>query len=200
MVRYARKTNPGVRHGTVKKKHRTDLSPHYFNHDQDTPIIDRLRPGEGYRHLIRKPDLERFIQLLPDWAELSKGLNAVILAPGEPNLQGYYYRKVVAICAWEREITGEYSIDFVDEHRSIIDRLGVRIEKRVEESLFLHWTEGTARAFQLLHIFPHELGHHHDRMTTKLQRSCGRGEDYAEAYANEYSEKIWAAYERSFGW
>lgn len=199
MVRYPRKTNPGVRDGTVQKKNRTDLSPHYRNYYQNVPVIDRRRPGAGYRHVLQKRDVHRFIELLPDWEELSHGLDAVVLAPGSLRRMGYYDEGIVAICAWDREIAGEWDAEFVDDHRSILARLGVPMEVR-QDSVFVEWTETTVKAFQLLHIFLHELGHHHDRMTTRSQRESSRGECYAEDYALRYSDRIWEAYEREFGW
>jgi hypothetical protein len=56
------------------------------------------------------------------------------------------------------------------------------------------WTEPQARAFQLLHILPHELGHHHDRITSRQQHTLGRGEPYAERYANQVLETLWPSY------
>jgi hypothetical protein len=43
-----------------------------------------------------------------------------------------------------------------------------------------------------------ELGHHHDRMTTR-GGSIPRGEPYAETYANRYSASISESYVRAFG-
>lgn len=60
-------------------------------------------------------------------------------------------------------------------------------------------TDSQARAYQLLHIFLHELGHHHDRMTTKRQLSTSRGEPYAEAYARRHEGLIWDRYLKVFG-
>ena len=62
----------------------------------------------------------------------------------------------------------------------------------------LCFTEGTARAYLLLHIFLHELGHHHDRMTTRTRRGS-RGEPYAEAYAHAHAETVWTRYMDAFG-
>lgn len=45
--------------------------------------------------------------------------------------------------------------------------------------------------FQLLHVLPHELGHHRDRMTTRSRISAARGEPFAERYANEVFERLW---------
>jgi len=45
----------------------------------------------------------------------------------------------------------------------------------------------------------HELGHHHDRMTTKSKRTASRGEGYAERYALAYADRIWESYLNEFG-
>lgn len=68
----------------------------------------------------------------------------------------------------------------------------------VFDAVRLRWTEAQARAYQLLHIFFHEFGHHHDRMTTKRQVRGSRGESYAEAYARQYEDLIWDRYLRVF--
>ena len=105
----------------------------------------------------------------------------------------------------------------VQEHRPILDALEVEcvpIEQSVEHQDFveglaalgvrrladteLRFTEPQARAYQLLHILPHELGHHHDRITSRRGRRAGRGEPYAEAYANRVLEDIWPSYAREF--
>jgi len=64
--------------------------------------------------------------------------------------------------------------------------------------LEVRWTEPQARAYQLLHILPHELGHHHDRITTRSRRRSSRGEPYAEAYANRVLEQVFPSYARAF--
>jgi hypothetical protein len=45
----------------------------------------------------------------------------------------------------------------------------------------------------------HELGHHHDRMTTRSRRVGCRGEGYAEGYAWEYERLVWDRYLATFG-
>ena len=63
-----------------------------------------------------------------------------------------------------------------------------------ERNFEILWTDAQARAFQLLHILPHELGHNHDRITSRQQRTLGRGEHYAERYANKVLEALWPSY------
>ena len=65
-----------------------------------------------------------------------------------------------------------------------------------------HWlaefTDETTQAYLLLHVFLHELGHHHDRMTSPGRRDFTRGERYAEEYALRYEKRIWSDYCRAF--
>ena len=112
---------------------------------------------------------------------------------------GYHTPGVVHICAWEDGLWWhDTDLDFYEERRDIVERLGVISEKRGGR-LILKWTESHARAFQLLHILLHELGHHHDRMTTTSQREAARGEPYAEHYARKHGEAVWDRYLATFG-
>jgi hypothetical protein len=76
-----RKTAPSVKAGRVQKKNNWTAAATYHNTDLRLPVIDRRRPGEGYRHLLKRRDVERFIEIVPDWHELCTGLNAIVLAP-----------------------------------------------------------------------------------------------------------------------
>jgi hypothetical protein len=60
------------------------------------------------------------------------------------------------------------------------------------------FTESTAHAFLFVDVLVHELGHHHDRMTSPGQRQVTRGEPYAEEYARRWEGRIWPAYCRVF--
>ena len=44
-----------------------------------------------------------------------------------------------------------------------------------------------------MHVFLHELGHHHDLMMTRSRRKTARGERYAEKYALWHSKDLWLA-------
>jgi hypothetical protein len=205
-----RKTTPKVRDGKVQRKNRNAVTPHYLNTPQDRPAVDRQRPGQGYRHLLTKRQVHQFIDLLPDWCELSRGLRAVVLAPGERGVLGWHRPGVVAICAWSRELEEDWDADFIEEHKDVLDRLGVVREPvhhdpidewRVHPSLErCRFSEASASGFQLMHVFLHELGHHHDRISTRSKRRASRGERYAEQYAFRYSEHIWSKYQAAFGW
>src|SRR4051812_21131143 len=158
-------------------------------------------PPEGSRHLITIAELRRFIALLPDWDEVAIGLDAIVL-DSATDCAGWCGPGVVAICAWDHDLWDWWPAAMVQEHRYILDLLEVErvpIEESIEHREFieefvdlgvrakgrrfgdveLRWTEPQARAYQLLHILPHELGHHHDRITTRARRNVGRGEPYA---------------------
>jgi hypothetical protein len=67
-----------------------------------------------------------------------------------------------------------------------------------ETGCFAEFTAATVQAFLLVHVLVHELGHHHDRMTSPRQRRATRGERYAEQYALRHEGAIWEAYCRVF--
>lgn len=192
-----RKSAPRVKTGDVQKKNNWALTADYYNTAQALPVVDRQRPGAGYRHLLKQQDIYDFIALLPDWPELSKGLNGIVLAPGEHGLDGYHRPGVVHICAWYKELWHSVGPSYYKEHQDIFARLEVPCVEK-DDYYLLQWTEAQARAWQLLHIFLHELGHHHDRITTRSKVRASRGEPYAEAYARQHEALIWTRYQEKF--
>src|SRR5262245_43757237 len=54
--KYRRKTNPAVVNGQVRKKNRTERSDVYHA-PPDGPILERWKPGFGYRHVLRLRDV-----------------------------------------------------------------------------------------------------------------------------------------------
>jgi hypothetical protein len=158
------------------------------------PRIFRKHPGPGCRHVLTKGDVCKFISILPDWPALSFGLKTILIAPARRNCDGYHRPGLVAICAQSVNLSQLVPYEaYIREHRDIFKRLGVPIE-RTKDGHLLHFTAATLRAYQLLHIFLHELGHHHDRMTTRSQVRPSRGEGFAERYARSNGDRVWARY------
>lgn len=60
MKRFNRKTDPKVIGGPVRKKNNWAPTPAYYNTEQKTPVIDRRRPGAGYRHLLKLFSLDSY--------------------------------------------------------------------------------------------------------------------------------------------
>ncbi len=200
MNRQSKKVTPKVVDGTVRKKNHYAPTPTYWNTKQSIPVIDKEDPGPGFKHFLIKRDVLNFIEIIPNWEELSKGLNGILLSRGDPTAEGLHsaHYGVIAICAWPRDKWVEYTTEAYEEHKNIFERLGVESEKK-KKYYICKFDDKSIRAFQLLHIFLHELGHHHDKMTTKNKRYCGRGEQYAECYTQNNEEIIWKKYFEEFG-
>src|SRR5262245_49027787 len=98
MHRFHRKSAPGVRNGRVRRQNNWRQTPSCYSVPQLVPAIDRRRPGEGSRHLLLKRDIERFIDLLPHWEDISRGLDVIVLDRNRPDCYGWYDRGVLAIC------------------------------------------------------------------------------------------------------
>lgn len=195
-----RKATPKVTAGQVRKKNNWSQTPNYYNAPQRFPVVDRRRPGAGFRHILSQRDIHDFIAIVPDWNEMAGGLNGIVLAPGDWNTAGYHVPGVVHVCAWERELWTNATAEFFEEHRALFERLGVPCECNSSGGdIVCQFTAATVRAYQLLHILLHELGHHHDRMTTRSQVRACRGETYAEAYALKYEARMWQRYQETFG-
>lgn len=194
-----RKSAPGVRDGVVRKKNRTAVTPRYDNTPQLAPAIIRQRPGAGHRHLLLKRDIEAFVALLPDWEELSIGLNAIVLAPGDSGRLGRWYPGVVELCAWNRTLWLDTDELWCEDHAAVFAMLNVSLERNGPDQLHVQFSEPQAKAFQLLHIFLHELGHHHDCMTTRSKADAARGEGFAETYALRHGAAIFQRYVQAFG-
>ncbi len=250
------KTTPRVKDGRVQRKNYRDVN---------RPASGRLeiqvdvatRPG--YRHVLNRELIERFVELVPDWREVSRGLDLVVLADGNPWWDGRYKDGVIEIAAWEHPVEKILAPSYYAEHRAIWDRLRVRSRPEPEfiatvvsgdpdldpddaereiaawlhvsefsivpgevegqwfaiecdkvpgavlaeltridnaihiyaRCVFMRFDRTTAAAYQLLHVFLHELGHHIDAMALPDRGVCKRGESYAEGWANRTADLIW---------
>ena len=205
----------------MRKKNNWTPSPgDYRALPQADIALERRKPAEGCRHLITVAQLRAFVELLPEWEEIAVGVRAIVL-DSATDCYGWYQAGIVAICNWEHELWSLEPASFFDECGYVIEKFGVETvslsesyELRELNELLdslgkppivagdawreVRWTAAQARAFLLLYVLPHELGHHHDRMTTRSRR-VARGEPYAEAYARRAVEALWPAYAREFG-
>jgi len=195
---HRKKITPKVHNGMVLNKHNHRLTPSYWTHYLPVTIIDRFKPGPGFRHFLKKRDIFAFIELLPDWDVLAQGLDAIVLVPGDSGTDGWYDHGVIAICAWERDMWRKVTPDYYVEHKEIFERLKVEGVKQ-SDGYLCKFNVKSIQAFQLLHVLLHELGHHYDRMTTKSKREASRGEPFAEQYCTKYEQTIWDSYLSTFG-
>lgn len=192
-----RKIKPKLKLGKENKRNRIALSRKYENIEKGVLIIDKDEAGYGYKHLLDKQEILKFVEIIPEWEKLSEGLNIVLLAKGSNYSDGWHSKGKIAIRAWEKDLWREVSNHYFNEHKMIFDKLEVKYETK-DEGYILYFTENKARAFQLLHIFLHELGHHFDRITTKYKARSSRGEFFAEQYAIDFLPKLWSIYIQKF--
>jgi hypothetical protein len=198
----ARKTAPGVSGGRVQKKNHWGPTDDPFKSVQPELRLEQKKPGPGFRHVVSRADVKAFIEIIPDWPELSRGIDMIKLAPGRyGNFGTYWYgyteHGVIYLRAWEEDLHKIWSNRFFQANRLLIERLGVPYEQ--EEDLWRPaFTENTARAFMLLDVFLHEIGHHHDRMRTRSKKDCPDGEPYAERFALELGERMWNDFAKRF--
>ena len=192
---YHRKTATKVKNGQVQRKNNWAQSPNMFYTYQNDILVERERAGKEFTHLLRKQDLYDFFELIPDWGELSKGLDGVFLGRGDVDYLGCYHNFVITLTAWDRQLFWKHcSGQFVEQHLSILEGLNVAIRKLKDNCFHLAFDARSAKAFQLIHVFMHELGHHVDRMSTKQRRFCGRGEVFAEQWAREHEKEMLSRY------
>lgn len=193
-----RKTAPGVKHGKVQSNNRLNITHNYWDFRQETLQIDTEKPGKGFKHFLKKRDIIAFLELLPNREEIEVEFDAILLAKGG-ECDGWYEDGIIGICAWEKNKTSIFDIEYFNEHKELLNRLGVNCEKK-NNDVICYFTEAQIKAYQLLHIFLHELGHHHDRINTKSKEQTGRGEPYAEKYAEKYEDIVWDRYFEKFGY
>ncbi len=122
-MNFPRKTAPKVRDGQVRRKNRHRPEPSYV---RSTAVrIEREKPAKGYQHFVSPNDVTAFLNLLPDWNQLSLGLDQILLA-GNSSCHGWFRPGIVALCAWDDDCVQEWDREFLEEHLPTLDRLGVK--------------------------------------------------------------------------
>jgi hypothetical protein len=194
---FNRRTATKVKKGRVQRKNRHRPTAH------EGYVLDRESPGPGFRHVVTKRDVQAFIDIIPEWPRWAERLERIVLArPSEgcDGLYRFYYREesgVVILNAWPEELWMKIDSDYFDAHAKIFETFGVSYD-RLKDCVMCRFTEAQARAFMLLHVFVHELGHHYDRIHQKHWGSS-KGEDYAERFATSRFEQLFPRYVEVFG-
>jgi hypothetical protein len=194
---FNRRTATKVKAGRVQRKNRHRPTGH------DGYVLDRESPGQGFRHVVSKRDVKAFIDIVPEWDRFSERLERILLAApsdGYDGLYEFFHREetgAIYLHAWREDLWTDLTLSYFDCHRDIFDKLGVSYERQ-EDCVTCRFTAAQARAFMLLHIFMHELGHHYDRIHQKHLGSS-KGEDYAVRFATSRFEQLFPAYVRVFG-
>jgi ribosomal protein L19 len=186
-----------VKDGRVQRKNRQRPTGH------NGYVISRENPGPGCRHVVSKRDLQAFIDIIPEWSRYSERLERIVLAESDAGCDGAYlfYRReetgAIILCSLPEDLWAELPISYFIDHQGFFDAVGLAYDF-AKETVNCRFTEAQARAFLLVHVFMHELGHHWDRIHQKHSDTT-RGEDYAEHFATSRFDQLFPAYVRVFG-
>ena len=204
MRNVSRTTTPRVKNGKVQRKNRTQNTELAGLLDNSRFNVIRFKPDGPYFHPVRQPEVYRFVELIPDWTQISKGLSACVLnKDGDDVQQGASYERsyhAIWIDPFPKSLSTIWSHAFFTAHKTFVERLGARVEFAESSSnITIHWTESQARAWQLLHLFLYELKVHAEYITLAKNRRFEHSNSVAEAYAFQTAEIIWDPYESEFG-
>jgi hypothetical protein len=195
--RFNRRTATKVKDGRVQRKNRHCPTGH------DGYVLDRESPGRGFRHVVSKRDVQAFIEIIPGWDRFAERLKRIALVNRNLDWDGFhvfYDREetgAIFLHSWPDDLWMEIATPYFDAHSAIFQRLGVSYD-RMDDCVMCRFTEAQARAFMLLHVFTHELGHHYDLIHQK-HRGTSKGEDYAEKFATSRFDQLLPAYIQVFG-
>jgi len=147
--------------------------------------------------------VQAFIDIVPEWDRFSERLERIAIvgsSDGHDGLYEFYHREetgAIFLLAWPDDLWMDVATPYFDAHQQIFERLGVSYD-RLPDAVMCRFTEAQARAFVLLHVFMHELGHHYDQIHQK-HLATTKGEDYAERFATSRFEQLFPTYVRVFG-
>jgi hypothetical protein len=194
-----RKTTPEVKDGQVQTKHRraASLDDNDVLAASGLLALEARAPGVRHRHVVTERDLHHFFPCIPDWDRHRAGLRAIVLDHDPGCFGSYDHRGIIRLSSWEDDLFVTFDPAFVTEHRATFDRIGIPHDADTAadgHAVAVYFDAWTARAFQLVHVFVHELGHHVDRMMRRR-----RGEDFAEAWALDLEARVWPRFRARFG-
>jgi hypothetical protein len=89
MSSYNRKADPKVIGGKTQRKNNWVRSANRAQVRPDEIFVERRDPGKGYKHVVSRRQVIAFLNLLPDWGEISQGLRGVSLSEGGRGRDGW---------------------------------------------------------------------------------------------------------------
>jgi len=144
-----RKSTPKVIGGAVLRKNNHKKTSNYWNTKQQDVIIDVKKPGKGYKHFLKKRDVLKFIEIIPNWGEISKDLNAIVLASSDIDCDGFYnYSGVICISAWEKEMDIWVNEWYYRDHKELFERLEVNATEKDNNIFYCEFDEDQIKAYQ----------------------------------------------------
>lgn len=194
---FNRRSATKVKDGSVQRKNRHRPTVH------DGYVLERESPGRDFRHVVSKRDVQVFLDIIPNSPRYFERLERIVLAKRTDDLDGAheFYRReetgAIFLHAWNEDLWIDLAMPYFNSHQEVFDTIRLSCDQR-KDRVTCRFTEAQARAFTLLHILMHELGHHFDRIHQKHWNST-RGEDFAEKFANDHFPQLFPLYVREFG-
>lgn len=198
-----RKTTPKVRDGQVQKKDRHQWTEFQDLLDSDAFSTIKMKPEDGYMHVVDRKSVLDFVELIPGWSEMSKGLSALVLGSDgcssqtDINYSPKSYNSIW-LSPFPKDMTLYWSAGFASEHRSIAESLGVELKWLESGEAVTEWTKPQAQAWQLLHLFLYDL-YCHNECTTQENDDYHHQHKLAEEYSIKTAQLIISDYERVVG-
>jgi len=164
--------------------------------------VVRKPPGRQRYHPAGAEEIERFVGLIPSWEEISCDLDGVMLcAPWQeeyPDTEGLYGEHAIILFSWPRQPEERFRHSFTRQLPEVAGRLSLR-ERRKDRDYAVTWSPSQARAYVLLFVLLHEIGHHVDWLLCRRGRYARRGESFAEDWAADCRQRIWDCFLQAFG-
>jgi hypothetical protein len=201
--RAGRKTTPKVRHGQVQKKDRHQWTEFQELLDNTAFSTIKMKPEDSYVHVVDRRRVLDFVELIPNWRDMSKGLSALVLGyDGCSHQTDINYSPKAYNSIWlspfPKDMTLYWSRSFAIEHKSITEFLGIDLIETGEDEIMTVWTKPQAQAWQLLHLFLYDLFCHNE-CTSQSRDNYHHQHKLAEEYAIKTAQLIVSDYERTIG-
>lgn len=204
-VHRPRREHPREKRGKRKPKPNKSDRLRWFPGPPGVFSVHRRSPGRQRYHPASPDDVRRFVQLIPGWQRVADDLDGVLLCgPWSAeyyDTEGLYGQHGIVLFSWPKDPRLSMWYAFTRHVPDTIRYLGLKERKR-DRSFQSLWTPAQARAYVLLFVLLHEIGHHVDWVMSRdvhRRRRAGRGEPFAEDWAAEYRHRMWDDYVSAFG-
>ena len=195
-----RKTTPKVKNGQVQKKNNHGWTEFEGLLDKEHFSFIKLKAEEGFTHVTERKAALDFVQLIPNWNIISKGLTAIVLdGEGSSTQAGKCYSPncyhSIWLPAFPKDMTLHWSKPFAKHHEVVVNMLGVEMHESEPGCFVTEWNRKQAQAWQLLHLFLYGLYCHQECMKQGKDNYHHKYE-LAEIYANTTANIMLSNYEK----
>lgn len=145
----------------------------------------------------------RFVELIPDWPEVSQGLSALAFDQYGSDAQTDTHYEPTYRAIWMYPFPDSmrtfWRRDFYEHHKDFVSRLGVDVVEGEGPRVTIGWTVAQAKAWQLLHLFLYDLSVHNQFMRSGEKPRYEHDNGTAEKYAFTTAARMLHTYEKVLG-